>query len=47
MNISLKNKKALVGFLIPESYERSLFKFYEWILNNAVKSILFKTIVFV
>ncbi|MDT0293527.1 hypothetical protein ACFQ3R_13125 [Mesonia ostreae] len=41
------NKKALVGFLIPESYERSLFKFYEWILNNAVKSILFKTIVFV
>lgn len=41
------NKKALVGFLIPESYEHSLFKVYEWILNNADKPKNFKTVIIV
>ncbi|WP_271393753.1 hypothetical protein [Aequorivita sinensis] len=41
------NKKALVGFLLPESYERSLLKVYEWILQNANKSTSIKTIVIV
>lgn len=41
------NKKALVGFLLPESYERSLLKVYEWILQNADKSTSIKTIVIV
>ncbi|WP_417237062.1 MULTISPECIES: hypothetical protein [Flavobacteriaceae] len=41
------NKKALVGFLLPESYERSLLKIYEWILQNADKSLSLKIIVIV
>lgn len=41
------NKKALVGFLQPESYERSLLKVYEWIINNVEKPIAFKTVVIV
>ena len=41
------NKKALVGFLTSEGYNRGLFKVYEWILNNSEKQIDFKTIVIV
>jgi|GEM_PF-3738924 len=41
------NKKALVGFLMSDSYEYSLFKVYEWIIKNAEKPITFNSIVFV
>lgn len=41
------NKKALVGFLLPESYDRSILKVYEWILQNAENSTSIKTVVIV
>ena len=42
-----KNKKALVGFLHPETYERSLFKFYEQLININKQNNPFKTVVIV
>ena len=41
------NKKALVGFLLPESYDRSLLKVYESILRDADNSLSLKTTVII
>ena len=42
-----RNKKALVGFLHPETYNDSLLRVYEWLLSNYHDSIGFKKVVIV
>lgn len=42
-----KNKKALVGFLYPDTYEKSLFKFYEQLISINKQNNPFRTVVIV